>query len=160
MKRPNNYSGILKVSTGISKENVYLVRNTCDLPAIFCWFFFFPGMNSLHHPMQETCNHCKNAMRLFVGRKHTCRKIRVMCKSRSKNLNLSICLWHLMVFIYKIAPLLCVFHTGPVAEFSVKIYLQFGWWVRVLITGDEWPRLLITENDISDKSNIYKNGMM
>ena len=36
MERPNYYSGILKVSTGILKGNVYLVRNTCNLPEIFC----------------------------------------------------------------------------------------------------------------------------
>ena len=36
MEYSNYYSSILKISTDISKENVYLVRNTYNLPAIFC----------------------------------------------------------------------------------------------------------------------------
>ena len=31
MKHPNYYSGILTVSTGILKKNVYLVRNICSI---------------------------------------------------------------------------------------------------------------------------------
>ena len=54
MKRPNYYSGISKVSTGISKGNVYLVQNICNLPAIFCKGFllnFFPGFQLSNVPL-------------------------------------------------------------------------------------------------------------
>ena len=76
MKPPNFYSGILNVSTGILKENVYLVRNTCNLPEIFCKGFllifllgiaeglgFIPksGLEACHHnfdtPWRELLNH-------------------------------------------------------------------------------------------------------
>ena len=46
MTPPNFYSGNLKVSGGILKENVYLVPNTCNLPATFFKSFlliFLPG---------------------------------------------------------------------------------------------------------------------
>ena len=46
MKPQNFYSVILKVSAGILKENVYLIPNTCNLPATLCKGFlltFLPG---------------------------------------------------------------------------------------------------------------------
>ena len=46
-KCPNYYSGILKVSTGILKENVCLIPNTCNLPEVFSKDFlliFLPGV--------------------------------------------------------------------------------------------------------------------
>ena len=40
MKRPNYYSDILKIYTGILKVNEYLVPNTCNLHETFCKVFF------------------------------------------------------------------------------------------------------------------------
>ena len=60
----------------------------------------------------------------------------------------------LKVFLFTLSS-----HLGcsPVAEFSVSICSTPKF---ICSLGEGVPRLLITENDISYKSNIYKNKMM